>query len=58
MSFSFGWRSQARLATVHPDLHRVLNRAIGMSPVDFTILEGVRTVARQRHSIIPGHRER
>jgi len=48
MSFSFGRRSQARLATVHPDLRRVFYRAIGMSPVDLTILEGVRTLSRQR----------
>jgi peptidoglycan L-alanyl-D-glutamate endopeptidase CwlK len=48
MSFSFGRRSQERLATVHPDLQRVFNRAIRLTEVDFAIWEGRRTVKRQR----------
>lgn len=48
MSFAFGARSRSRLASVHPDLQRVLLRAIGVSAIDFTILEGLRTIERQR----------
>jgi len=48
MPYSLGNRSVARLATVHPDLRRVFTRAILLTEVDFTILEGRRTVQRQR----------
>lgn len=33
---------------MHPDLVRVINEAIKDSPVDFTVVEGVRTVERQK----------
>lgn len=48
MPFSLGNRSLTMLATVHPDLRRVLTQAILTSDLDFTILEGVRTPKRQR----------
>lgn len=48
MAFAFGARSRARLTGVHPDLVRVVERALTYSPHDFTITEGLRTVARQR----------
>ncbi len=48
MPYSLGNRSLARLATVHPDLRRVFTRAIRMTQMDFTILEGRRTKERQR----------
>lgn len=54
MSFSFSRRSQSRLATVHPDLRRVFNRAISISPIDFTILEAVRSPRRQRQLLRSG----
>ena len=38
---SFGKRSKEKLATLHPDLQKILNIAI--KHVDFTILEGHRT---------------
>lgn len=37
-----------RLEGVHPDLVRVVQHAIKISKVDFTVLEGVRTLATQR----------
>lgn len=43
MSFAFGATSQAHLVGLHPNLVRVLNHAIATSPIDFTILEGVRS---------------
>jgi peptidoglycan L-alanyl-D-glutamate endopeptidase CwlK len=48
MSFVLGSRSRARLKGVHPDLVRVVELALTYSPHDFTITEGLRSVARQR----------
>lgn len=48
MSYSFGTRSLERLKGVHPDLVKVMKRAIGCSPMDFTVLEGKRTLERQK----------
>ncbi len=48
MTFSFGTKSRERLIGVHPDLVKVAERAITSTAVDFCILEGVRTVDRQR----------
>lgn len=48
MSYTLGARSKSRLKGVHPDLVRVVERAITITPVDFTVLEGVRTLARQK----------
>lgn len=47
MTFSLGPRSRARLYGVHPDLIRIIERAIQVTPVDFTVLEGLRTKERQ-----------
>jgi peptidoglycan L-alanyl-D-glutamate endopeptidase CwlK len=43
MAYSFGKASEARLIGLHPDLRRVLEQAISISPIDFTIIEGVRS---------------
>jgi peptidoglycan L-alanyl-D-glutamate endopeptidase CwlK len=48
MAFVLGSRSRARLNGVHPDLVRVVELALTYSPHDFTITEGLRSVARQR----------
>ena len=48
MSYALGPRSLERLVGVHPDLVRVVKRAIGESPLDFTVLEGLRTLERQK----------
>ena len=48
MAFRLGKRSLSRLEGVHPDLIRVVERAIRMSVCDFTVLEGVRTIERQQ----------
>lgn len=45
--FKLSLRSQRNLVGVHPDLVIVVHRAIAMTPVDFTVLEGVRSKARQ-----------
>lgn len=48
MGYKLGTRSEQRLKGVHPDLVKVIRRAIELSPIDFTVLEGRRTVDRQR----------
>ena len=48
MAFYLGHRSRARLVGVHPDLVRVVKRAIKITICDFTVLEGVRTPERQK----------
>lgn len=46
--YSLGKRSRERLNGVHPDLVKVVERAIEISTVDFTVLEGLRTPERQK----------
>ena len=47
-------RSEKNLVGVHPDLVRVVRRAAEISAVDFTVIEGVRTEARQRQLVAKG----
>ena len=48
MAYSFGKRSMQRLEGLHCDLVKVMMHAIATSPTDFTVLEGMRTLARQK----------
>jgi len=54
MSIVLGPRSIARLQDVHPDLVRVVRRAAVMSSLDFTVLEGIRTLPRQKQLMAQG----
>jgi len=45
--YQWGKRSKKRMDGLHPDLVAVLDRFIQITPVDCTVLEGVRTYARQ-----------
>lgn len=54
MSIILGTRSLQRLEGVHPDLVRVVKRAANMSSIDFTVLEGLRTIERQRQLLAQG----
>jgi peptidoglycan L-alanyl-D-glutamate endopeptidase CwlK len=47
-------RSLRNLKGIHPDLRRVLNRALQDSPLDFVIIEGLRTRERQRELVAKG----
>ena len=47
MTFALSRRSLRRLDGVHHDLVAVVRRAIELTPVDFMIIEGLRTPARQ-----------
>lgn len=47
MTFKLSQKSLDRLSGVHQDLVDVVKRAIEITECDFTVLEGVRSVARQ-----------
>jgi peptidoglycan L-alanyl-D-glutamate endopeptidase CwlK len=46
--YTLGPRSKQRLKGVHPDLVKVVERAIEISTIDITVLEGLRTPERQK----------
>ena len=46
--FHLGTRSRNRLRGVHPDIRRVVKLAIQLTPIDFAVGEGLRSVDRQR----------
>ncbi|MDG9671832.1 M15 family metallopeptidase [Hahella sp. CR1] len=48
MTFYLGERSKSRLVGLHPDLVKVVERAIQITPIDFTVLEGLRSLERQK----------
>ena len=52
--FQLGPRSKMRLNGVHPDLVKVVERAIQITTVDFTVLEGVRDPLRQKKLVESG----
>lgn len=52
--FRLSKRSQDRLAGVKPELRSVVERAIQITPVDFAVLEGLRTVERQKELYAQG----
>jgi peptidoglycan L-alanyl-D-glutamate endopeptidase CwlK len=54
MSIILGQRSLNRLEGVHPDLVRVVKKAAALSDLDFTVLEGLRTVERQKQLVNQG----
>lgn len=54
MPFSFSKRSLERMEGVHPDLVAVMELAIQRTPIDFTVLEGLRSVERQRELVAQG----
>lgn len=54
VTFTLSKRSLSRLEGVHPDLIRVVKRAIEISAVDFMVTEGVRTKEKQEQLIRAG----
>jgi peptidoglycan L-alanyl-D-glutamate endopeptidase CwlK len=54
MPFRFGVRSERAMAGIHGDLEAWLRRLILVTPVDFVVLEGCRTLARQRELVASG----
>lgn len=54
MPYSLSVKSRAKLAGVHEALIAVVERAIQLSTVDFTIGEGVRSLERQKQLLAQG----
>lgn len=54
MAIILGQRSLSRLEGLHSDLVRVVKRAAAMSDLDFTVLEGLRSLERQKQLIASG----
>lgn len=52
--FVLGERSLKNLDGVNPDLVKVVKRAIAISRTDFTVIEGVRTIERQKELVRKG----
>lgn len=52
--FQLGSGSLGKLKGVHPDLVKVVKRAIELSEIDFTVTCGLRTVAEQRKLLAKG----
>jgi len=54
MSYSLSLRSRQRLSGVHPDLVKVVKRAIEITGMDFFVGEGIRSVERQKRLVASG----
>ena len=54
MSVTLSASSLQKLSGVHPDLVRVVKRAALMSDIDFTVMEGTRSVAQQKLNVAKG----
>lgn len=52
--FKLSARSKSRLVGVHLDLVKVVEHAITITPIDFMVLEGVRTPETQRKYVANG----
>jgi peptidoglycan L-alanyl-D-glutamate endopeptidase CwlK len=52
--FKLSARSLSRLDGVHPDLVKVVKRAIELSDIDFMVTEGVRSKDRQQQLVAAG----
>ncbi|MBS0054151.1 M15 family metallopeptidase [Yersinia sp. Marseille-Q3913] len=52
--FRFGQISEHNLRNVHPDLVLIVRRALRLSTVDFRVIEGLRTLERQRQLVRNG----
>ena len=54
MNFQLGQRSRERLKGVHPDLVKVVERAIELTEYDFSVVEGVRSLETQKAYVAKG----
>lgn len=54
MTWVLSQRSEHHLSRVHPDLANIVQRALAISSVDFIVIEGVRTLERQRQLVASG----
>lgn len=54
MKRKFSTRSEKQLASVHPNLQRIVRRCLEISHDDFCVIEGLRTPARQQQLVREG----
>lgn len=54
MAFRLGSKSKENLKGVHPDIVKVVERAIEISKVDFSVVDGVRTLEKQAEYVRTG----
>src|SRR6056297_2776272 len=54
MTRRYSKRSLKNLRGIHPDLRRVIDRALQESPLDFIVIEGLRSEDRQRQMVEQG----
>ncbi len=54
MTCQLGSASRLKLAGVHPRLVAVVERAIALTPQDFAVTDGVRSLARQKQLVAAG----
>lgn len=54
MAYVLGKKSREKMQGLHPDLVRVLELAIKKTTQDFAVIEGVRTLARQKALVKSG----
>ena len=54
MTFSLSTKSKSRLIGVHPRLTDIVRLAITITPIDFAVLEGVRSIERQKELVKAG----
>lgn len=58
MTRTFGSRSTKNMEGIHPDLRLVLDKALEDSPLDFVVIEGLRTKERQQELVDSGASQR
>jgi peptidoglycan LD-endopeptidase CwlK len=54
MTRKYSSRSLKNLQGIHPDLRKVVDRALKDSPLDFAVIEGLRTPERQKKLVASG----
>lgn len=54
MTRKYSSRSLKNLKGIHPDLRRVIDRALQESPLDFVVIEGLRSPERQKQLVASG----
>ena len=54
INFKFSQRSENNLKDVNPDLVKIIRRALEITPVDFIVIEGLLTQARQKEMVATG----
>lgn len=54
MGYVIGRESRAKLQGVHPELVKLAERAIQITPIDFAVHDGVRTIEQQKKNLASG----